>query len=206
VAAGATNATAVRLGGTGIISGATSFAADPDGEAAQVGGIHAPGIGETNGGVGTQTFGNSLTYQAGSIFEWDLKTGAAGTAGTDFDAVVVDTAAGSLSVDSNATTGAIFKVVLGEAFGSAFWADPAQKTWNVFAATNSATLGSSVFSRFQLFDTSSTTIPLDYTSYGSFGFTNNGSTASLTWTAVPEPTSALAGLLLTAGLLRRRRK
>jgi uncharacterized protein (TIGR03382 family) len=39
------------------------------------------------------------------------------------------------------------------------------------------------------------------TAYGSFSI--SGST--LTWTAVPEPTSALAGLLITAGLLRRRR-
>jgi uncharacterized protein (TIGR03382 family) len=39
------------------------------------------------------------------------------------------------------------------------------------------------------------------TTQGSFSIT--GST--LTWTAVPEPTSALAGLLITAGLRRRRR-
>jgi autotransporter-associated beta strand protein len=39
--------------------------------------------------------------------------------------------------------------------------------------------------------------------YGTSGFTLNDN--SLTFTAVPEPTSALAGLLLTAGLLRRRR-
>ena len=38
---------------------------------------------------------------------------------------------------------------------------------------------------------------------GMGSFTINGS--SLTWTAVPEPTSALAGLLLTTGLLCRRR-
>ena len=49
-----------------------------------------------------------------------------------------------------------------------------------------------------LLSTLSTTPP------GHFSFTNSGTT--LTWTAVPEPTSALAGLLLGAGLLRRRRK
>jgi uncharacterized protein (TIGR03382 family) len=37
---------------------------------------------------------------------------------------------------------------------------------------------------------------------GSFSF--NGST-DLTWSAVPEPSSALVGLLVSAGLLRRRR-
>ena len=39
------------------------------------------------------------------------------------------------------------------------------------------------------------------TSQGSF--TISGS--SLTWTAVPEPSGVLAGMLLGAGLLRRRR-
>ena len=39
---------------------------------------------------------------------------------------------------------------------------------------------------------------------GSFSLT--GSTLNYNFTAVPEPTSALAGLLLTAGLLRRRRR
>ena len=40
------------------------------------------------------------------------------------------------------------------------------------------------------------------TGQGQFSFTSN----TLNWTAVPEPTSALAGLLITAGLLRRRRR
>ncbi|MEO8617191.1 MAG: hypothetical protein ABI600_18785 [Luteolibacter sp.] len=35
-------------------------------------------------------------------------------------------------------------------------------------------------------------------------FTGGGKT--LTWSAVPEPTSALAGVLIGTGLLRRRRK
>lgn len=37
---------------------------------------------------------------------------------------------------------------------------------------------------------------------GSFTFTGN----TLSWPPIPEPSTALAGLLLTAGLLRRRRK
>jgi uncharacterized protein (TIGR03382 family) len=45
------------------------------------------------------------------------------------------------------------------------------------------------------------------TGEGQFTFSNSSNT--LIWTAysaIPEPTSALAGLLLTAGLLRRRRE
>ena len=192
------------LGGVGPIGGATVIAAASGGAV----GTHAPGIAGVANGVGTQTFSSTLTYGSGSIFEWNLTTGAEGTAGTDFDSVGLDTATGSLTVDSNATTGAIFKVVPGEAFvgGNEFWSAPTQKTWNVFAATNTATLGTStnIFSRFQLFDSTSTTEQVDFSSFGSFGFTSNGSTGTLTWTAVPEPTSALAGLLITAGLLRRR--
>ena len=41
-------------------------------------------------------------------------------------------------------------------------------------------------------------------SYSTSYFTLNGN--SLQFTAIPEPTSALAGLLLGAGLLRRRRR
>lgn len=184
------------LGGTGTVGGATT-----------INGTLAPGVASTLGGVGTQTFSKGLNHGAGSIFEWDLKTAAIGTAGTDFDAVTLTTAAGSLSIDPNATTGSIFKIVLGETYdgSSAFWSGAGQKTWNVFAATDSAMLGSNTFSRFQLFDSTSPTTPVEFASYGSFGFTNTGSTGTLTWTAVPEATSALAGVLLSAGLLRRRR-
>ena len=99
------------LGGVGPIGGATVIAAASGGAV----GTHAPGIAGVANGVGTQTFSSTLTYGSGSIFEWNLTTGAEGTAGTDFDSVGLDTATGSLTVDSNATTGAIFKVVLGEA-------------------------------------------------------------------------------------------
>ena len=40
---------------------------------------------------------------------------------------------------------------------------------------------------------------------GTEGYFTFSGTSTLNWTAVPEPTSALAGILITAGLLRRRR-
>ena len=56
----------------------------------------------------------------------------------------------------------------------------------------------SVFSSVQ-FDNNSGTV----STAGQGAFTMSGS--SLTWTAVPEPSGALAGLLVAAGLLRPRR-
>jgi hypothetical protein len=43
---------------------------------------------------------------------------------------------------------------------------------------------------------------VDFSSEGYFSISGG----TLKWTAVPEPTSALAGLLLGGGLLRRRRQ
>ncbi len=168
------------LGGGGTIAGATTIAAAGGGAV----GTHAPGVAGVSGGVGSQTFSNNLTYQSGSIFEWDINT-AANTS----DSVSVG---GSLIVDS----AAIFKIVSSTAFTDVFW--DATRNWNVF--------GGKDFDAFTL-DFVANNVALnavDFASEGAFTFTNSG--ATLTWTAVPEPGSALAGLLLGAGLLRRRRK
>ena len=87
-------------------------------------------------------------------------------------------------------------------FSESFW--DANRTWTDIFKTADA--GSNVnfascFSSVQYYN--STTGNLGSPT-GQGYFTTSGS--SLTWTAVPEPTTALAGLLLGAGLLRRRRK
>ncbi len=204
VASGSTNATAVRLGGTGTISGATTFAADPDGRYvselfpnAQVGGVHAPGDPALDGGVGKQTFSSNLTYNAGSIFEWDLNgntTGNRGVAG-GFDAVDVGVA-GTLTVDGTPDTGTIFRIVLGADVNlvNPFWSTPnVTHTWdNIFSYTT--VVGG--------FDTSNIeVVGASMTGVGSFSISGT----SLTFTAVPEVSNLLAGVLLAAGLLRRRR-
>jgi hypothetical protein len=135
-----------------------------------------------------------LSYASGSIFEWDLASGTLGTRGTDFDGVDVSETLGR--------SGAIFKVVLGTgSFEDAFWSETREWT-GIFTASNSVDM-SSIFSSIQWWE-GSTDVTGDLVSPpGHFTFTDNG--ATLTWTAVPEPTSALAGLLIAAGLLRRRR-
>lgn len=182
---------AQTLTGVGTVAGA-----------ATIHGKHAAGL----AGIGTQSFTSDLSYESGAIFEWDLNANADGDgadgddgiAGTDFDSVAVT---GNL----NGSSGSIFRVIFGatakagiEDSGNAFWNTPyGTQVWNMAALFGKAfTTGG--FTSVQTYDSNGL---YDVSSKGEF--TINGS--SLTWTAIPEPTSALAGLLISLGLLRRRR-
>jgi autotransporter-associated beta strand protein len=177
VASGAT------LGGTGTISGATT-----------VDGTLAAG-----NSIGKLRFGNNLTINDASVFAWELNGTSETGRGTNYDAVNVG---GSLAAGGSGD--GVFRAVLtgGASFADAFWTS--DRTWtDIFmnSAETSNLSFSSLFSSFQYFE-GSTNVTAGIGSYGNF--TISGS--NLTWTAIPEPTSALAGLLLTAGLLRHRRK
>ncbi|MES2920845.1 MAG: autotransporter-associated beta strand repeat-containing protein [Verrucomicrobiota bacterium] len=143
--------------------------------------------GASAGAVGNQNFSSSLTYKTGSIFEWDLN---ANSIASGFDTL---SAVGNISVE----TGSVFKVVFGTGvdLANAFWSTPnTTQTWSM------ASIFGKAFSSGSFTSVVSTANP---TTQGSFTLTGGGTT--LTWTAVPEPTSALAGILLGAGLLRRKR-
>jgi hypothetical protein len=58
------------------------------------------------------------------------------------------------------------------------------------------------FATFQLFDASAPTTSVPFDTQGFFTLTNTG---TLNWTAVPEASNALIGVLLSFGMLRRRR-
>ncbi len=175
------------LGGTGTVSGTVTVKND---------GIVGPG-----NSPGVLTTG-ATSFESNSIFSWELNSdvdhnGVAvdGTRGTNYD--------GLTSTSLAVASGAIFRIVLtGTAnIASTFW-DQTQ-IWNdIFAGTGSFAEASpgQLFNAFEVYN-GATNVTLASASQGTFTF--NGST--LTWTAVPEPTSALAGLLLGAGLLRRRR-
>ncbi len=172
-----TVASGATLGGSGTVGGATTIS-----------GIHAPG-----NSPGTQTFNSSLTYATGSTFSWELASATTAGPGINFDSVVVN---GALTIND-----ANFRINVSNLnLNSAFWA--MDRTWSVFDADS--TTGN--FFQFVLYDTSDVgSGPVDYSEYGSFSFTP--ATGSLSWSsAVPEPTNALAGVLITAGLLRRRRQ
>lgn len=170
------------LGGNGTVGGATTI---------QSGGIHGPG-----NSPDVQKFTSDLTYADGSIFSWEIDRAAAQTRGTGYDGVnVTGTLGGS---------DAIFRVVIGDSdFSNNFWTLP--HTWSdIFTSDGSAPIANwtSIFGGGIKTYNGGTEIT-DTATYGSFSFTPD--TNSLTWSAVPEPTSALAGLLIAAGLLRRRR-
>jgi fibronectin-binding autotransporter adhesin len=170
------------LGGSGTITGSVTI---------NEGGTHNAG-----NSPGIQTVDGNVTYKAGSIFEWDLAgnvSSETGTRGTHYDGVNIS---GNLTVES----GAIFRVIQnsGLDFADTFWTT--NQIWNDIFNVTGTVSGWAANTTVAVFDTSGTLKSVS--SFGSFSI--DGST--LTWQAVPEPSTALAGLLLTAGLLRRRRK
>ena len=147
-------------------------------------GVYSPGV---DGEVGHQSLSSGLTFNFDSIFEWDLNENSIASG---FDTVSVN---GDIAVSNTRT---VFNVVFGDAVDmeDAFWSTPyVVREWSM------ASIFGEAFSSgaFQIVETSD-----DVSSYGSFSIDGT----NLTWTAVPEPSSAVAGLLLGAGLLRRRRR
>jgi hypothetical protein len=98
---------------------------------------------------------------------------------------------GAITVD---TTTATFKIVFGDtvSMSDAFWSMPyVTHTWAM----------SSIFGKAFVNNNGFTTVQTSYdvSQYGHFTISGT----SLIYSGVPEPTSALVGLLLGAGLLRR---
>ena len=188
VSEGTLNLGATGRTGTGAVtvsSGATLNGLGTVAGAATIGGLHSVGSDTT---VGTQAFSSSLTYDSSSTFTWNLASETTTGAGTNFDSVTIG---GGLDVD-----GGVFKIVVtGLDLDSSFWAT--NKTWDIFESSE----GTGTFSSYELYDGNN--VAQTYGSYGSFSF--NAGSGQLSWSAVPEPTNALAGLLIGAGLLRRRR-
>lgn len=142
-------------------------------------------------GTGLLTASGNLTLAPDSILSWELASQATTGRGTNYDAVNVG---GNLEV-SDATFNV---VVTGLDLTSTFW-DTTQ-SWQVF---NKGLAAGSGFSSFQLFDASDPVNPVSYSDAGSFSF--DAATGSLVWTSVPEPIGALPVVLMSLGLLRRRR-
>jgi fibronectin-binding autotransporter adhesin len=145
------------------------------------------------------SLGSTLAFDSGgtSIFNWDLSA-------EDTDPVNKTEQGnyGQIAVTGAASNTAIFNIsLLGgtgktSSYADAFW--DTDKSWNDVFASSGMTDLSTLFTSFSGTGLTATGTA---TGRGSFGFTGT----TLNWTAVPEPTSALAGVLLGFGLLRRRR-
>jgi hypothetical protein len=136
----------------------------------------------------------NVSLAAASIFDWQLSSSVETGAGTDYGGLQVST--GNLTVSSDA----VFRVILtGSAnLGDDFWQQ--DRAWSdIFTVSGGSTTsgwsGQSVSAYLE-----NGTSPVS-ASHGSFEITGT----TLTWTAVPEPSTMLAGILMLFGLLRRRR-
>lgn len=173
------------LTGNGTVGGNTTLS---NGATHSAGGI---------GTVGLQTFDKAgaattnLSYGSGSIFSWTLDSALAQTRGVGYDAVNVT---GNLTGSADA----IFQVDIGSgSFTDTFW-DTARSWDDIFMGSNGAKADwTSIFG--------GGLRSADTLGQGSFSFSGNSLVWNPVYSPVPEPTSALAGLLLVAGILRRRR-
>lgn len=201
---GSTSSGTPTLAGTGTIHGATTIAAAGGGAV----GIHSPGIRDSLTGksqVGTQTFSSTLAYGSGSIFEWNLDASHADPGEGALNSGNFDKVSATGAVTGSA---AVFKVALGtNAFTDAFWST--NKSWSIFSTGAGSNNLTAIFSSFAGTGIGSSGLVKGQGYNGLFSFLESNST--LYWTrmegyeVVPEPGSALAGLLLAAGLLRRKR-
>ena len=181
------SAVTVSNSGTVLASGTTGTIGNS--VAVNNGAILAPG---NVNAVGTATVTTATTFNDGSIFSWDISGDGAG-----YDKLVSATV-----VDGGTTGASIFRIVAADAsFSNPFW-NTGTKTWtNLFTqdGTTAVSNWAAVFSSVTVVNSSLDPIT---PAGGSFSLAGN----TLTWTTVPEPTPALAGLLLCAGLLRRSRR
>jgi len=172
------------LAGSGTVAGNTTIAS---------GGTLAPG-----NSPGVLTIEGATTFSTASIFEWELATAQSNPTtnrGVAYDGVNTTSVSGS---------GAIFKIMLTgtQDFTDGFWSQT--RVWtDIFKSADGTTALSdwaSVFSGgLQYAYNGQSAAP---TSSGSFVVSGN----TLTWTAVPEPSNLLAGLLAASAMLRRRRR
>lgn len=187
VVAGTIGNSAVTVSGAGTVLATDAAASFGSTIAINNGAILAAG---DAGAAGTATVTGATTFNNGAIFSWDINA-----TGTSYDKLV----SASL-VDGDAAGGSVLRIVASDAdFINTFW--DTTRTWtDIFTTNGSAALTNwaNIFTNVTVVNSSFETItPMD----GSFSVSGN----TLTWSAVPEPTSALAGLLLAGGLLRRRR-
>jgi autotransporter-associated beta strand protein len=188
IAGGLNIAQIATLSGTGTVGGNATIA-----------GTHSPG-----NSPGIQTFNGNLTYEAGAAVKWDLIANTTGTAGVNYDQIVLT--AGNLTFSGSTTLALSFN----GAGSSVAWTDTfwdVNRSWMVYDLSGGTTSNlSNLALGGSLLDSLGNS--LSSTARGYFTTSLSGQDVMLNFVAVPEPSTwamALAGLAC-GGLLVRRRK
>ncbi len=138
---------------------------------------------------GSQTVNGDVSYESGSIFNWNLDDNST-TGG--FDKLTINS--GTLTTAGSSSN---FQIDFGDSvdFSNVFWDQSRTFSWtSIFGdfATNNAFQNATLLTQ---------GAGPDAAVRGSFSLTSAG----VEYSAVPEPGSILAGILIGAGFLRRRR-
>jgi len=177
------------LSGTGTVAGNAAIA-----------GMHSPG-----NSPGVQTFNANLTYSAGSILTWELIANTTGSAGVNYDQIIVPT--GNLAFSGSTQLALSFDGAGSSVnWTNAFW--DVNRSWTVYDLSGGTTSSlSNLLLGGSLLD--SVGNPLSPTERGYFTTSLAGQDVMLNFVAVPEPTTwamALAGLACGGSVVFRRRK
>ena len=164
--------------GTGSGTVTVNSGATLGGTGSIAGNIAATGaIAPGEGGIGTLKAGGDVTWYSGNAWKFDLSSNSAASDKLEITGALTKSGSGFVFDFMNISP------KWGETFTLATFASTTFTLSDIDLAASIATLGAG--------------------SYSASSFAVNST--SLTFTAVPEPTSALAALLLSAGLFRRRR-
>lgn len=144
----------------------------------------------------------SFTTETTSLFRWDLKGNTTDGAGTNWTQINFADQVATFAEGTN------FVIAFDETtdFLDPFWKQ--NRSWDIFNGGTITGDGADDF----LANLNFTFIgglnrPSDIPNgYNTSHFSFDQTTGTLNWTAIPEPTSALSGILLAAGLMRRRRR
>jgi autotransporter-associated beta strand protein len=177
------------LSGTGTVGGNAAIA-----------GMHSPG-----NSPGVQTFNANLTYSDGSILTWELIANTTGSAGVNYDQIIVPT--GNLAFSGSTQLALSFDGAGSSVnWTNAFW--DVNRSWMVYDLSGGTTSSlSNLLLGGSLLD--SVGNPLSPTERGYFTTSLAGQDVMLNFVAVPEPTTwamALAGLACGGSVVFRRRK
>jgi autotransporter-associated beta strand protein len=188
IAGGLNVAAVAALSGTGTVGGNATIA-----------GTHSPG-----NSPGIQTFNGNLTYEAGSLVNWELIANTTGTAGVNYDQIVVPT--GNLTFSGSTTLALSFNGAGSTVdWSNAFW--NVNRSWMVYDLSGGSTSNpSNLIVGGSLLDAQGDA--LSPTARGSFTTSLAGQDVMLNFVAVPEPSTwclALTGLAAGGYSMIRRR-